>query len=60
MADLAVIDNATNQVVNVIVAELSDLCPDGCRFELAAVDRGYLIGSIVLPPEPVIVPDQAA
>jgi len=31
MAICAVIDNVTNKLVNTIVAEVTDLAPDGCR-----------------------------
>jgi hypothetical protein len=34
MAKIAVFDKETGQLVNLIVADLSDECPDNCRFEL--------------------------
>jgi hypothetical protein len=39
MPNCAVIDNATNEQVNWIVAEPTDLAPDGCR--LVEIPDGY-------------------
>lgn len=54
----AVIDNATGEQVNTIVADPSDLPPDGCR--LVEIPEGfYWDGSAVVPvpPPPVEVSD---
>jgi hypothetical protein len=34
MANIAVFKKETGELVNTIVAELDDECPDDCRFEL--------------------------
>jgi hypothetical protein len=34
MANIAVFDKETGQLVSIIIAELHDECPDNCRFEL--------------------------
>lgn len=39
MTVCAVIDNATNEQVNLIVAEPTDLAPNGCR--LVEISPGY-------------------
>lgn len=50
MAVMAVIDNATNEQVNLIVAEPEDLAPDGCR--LVELPAGYVwdaVSATVVP-----------
>jgi hypothetical protein len=34
MANIAVFKKETGELVNLIVADLSDECPDDCRFEI--------------------------
>lgn len=46
----AVIDNVTNEQINTIVADLSDLPPDGCRL-VEIPDGSYWNGSGVVPVE---------
>lgn len=48
MAICAVIDNVTNKLVNTIVAEVTDLAPDGCR--LLEVSEGFYWGNGQLLP----------
>jgi len=44
----AVIDNTTNEQVNLIVADISDLPPDGCR--LVEMPEGFMwSGADVVP-----------
>ena len=47
MANFAVIDNQTNEQVNFIVAEATDLAPDGCRL-VEIPDGFYWNGSAVV------------
>jgi hypothetical protein len=54
MAICAVIDNVTNKLVNTIVAEVTDLPPDGCR--LLEVPEGMIWDEGVadfIVPEPI-------
>jgi hypothetical protein len=52
MAICAVIDNVTNKLVNTIVAEVTDLPPEGCR--LLEVPEGMIwdegVADFVTPP----------
>jgi hypothetical protein len=59
MATCAVIDLATNEQVNLIVADPSELPPDGCR--LVELPEGfYWNGTAVVPVEvPVEMPGDA-
>jgi hypothetical protein len=48
MTICAVIDNTTNAQVNVIVAEPTDLAPDGCR--LVEIPDGYFWNGTEMAP----------
>lgn len=62
MAHIAVVDNATNAVLNTIIADVSDPCPDGCRFEIVSetspVRIGDILPPVVLAPEPETIEAQ--
>jgi hypothetical protein len=51
MTICVVIDNQTNQLVNTIVAEPSDLAPEGCRL-IEVLDGYYWDGNAVVPIPP--------
>jgi hypothetical protein len=58
MAICAVIDNVTNKLVNTIVAEVTDLPPDGCR--LLEIPEGMIwdegVADFIVPaPLPEVV-----
>jgi hypothetical protein len=47
MAVLAVVRSVDNKLVETIVAELSDPCPDGCYFVELPPDHTWVDGEIV-------------
>jgi hypothetical protein len=47
MAILAVINSTTDKLVSIIVAELTDYCPEGCYFVELPPDHIWVDGKIV-------------
>jgi hypothetical protein len=56
MSNIAIINNTTGELVNCIVAELTDECPEGYRHELIPEGKVWDGKEFVNMPGQVVIP----